>query len=68
MTRDSSQPWCLFVTSNQPHTPWNRGDPSVYPPSELTIPPYLVDTPVQRQELSRYYAEITYMDGQVGQV
>ena len=68
MARDSSQPWCLFVTSNQPHTPWNRGDASVYPPSELTIPPYLVDTPVQRQELSKYYAEITYMDGQVGQV
>lgn len=68
MARDSSQPWCLFVTSNQPHTPWNRGDASVYPPSELTIPPYLVDTPVLGQELSKYYAEITYMDGQVGQV
>ena len=68
MARDPSQPWCLFVTSNQPHTPWNRGDPSAYPPDELTLPPYLVDTPVQRQELAKYYAEITYMDDQVGQV
>lgn len=68
MTRDRSQPWCLFVTSNQPHTPWNRGDASAYPPSSLRVPPYLVDTPELRNGLSKYYAEITYMDGQVGQV
>ncbi|MGZ0171431.1 MAG: sulfatase family protein [Planctomycetales bacterium] len=64
--RDRQQPWCLVVTSNQPHTPWNRGDASKYDPSKLTIPTYLVDTPVLRDALSRYYAEITYMDGQVG--
>jgi N-sulfoglucosamine sulfohydrolase len=64
--RDKQQPWCLVVTSNQPHTPWNRGDASQYDPDTLTIPPYLVDTPVLREAMSRYYAEITYMDGQVG--
>lgn len=60
------QPWCLVVASNQPHQPWNRGDPSAYPPSDLTIPPYLVDTPETRLGLSQYYAEITYLDQQVG--
>lgn len=60
------KPWCLVVTSNQPHTPWNRGDASQYKPSTLTVPPYLVDTPELREALSRYYAEITYMDAQVG--
>ena len=59
-------PWCLVVTSNQPHTAWNRGDASVYPPESLTVPSYLVDTPELREGLSRYYAEITYMDQQVG--
>ncbi|KAA5545504.1 sulfatase [Roseiconus nitratireducens] len=61
-------PWCLVVASNQPHAPWNRGDASAYPPDQLTVPPYLVDTPESRQALSKYYAEITYMDRQVGEV
>ncbi|NNE93135.1 MAG: sulfatase [Verrucomicrobiales bacterium] len=65
ITGSKDKPWCLFVTSNQPHTPWNRGDASTYPPEKLTVPPYLVDTPETRVGLSNYYAEITYMDGQV---
>lgn len=66
--RDPGQPWCLVVASNQPHTAWNRGDASAYPPEKLTVPPYLVDTPELRAGLSAYYAEITYMDGQVRQL
>jgi len=68
MDRDTQHPWCLVVTSNQPHTPWNRGDSSQYDPDKLFVPPYLVDTPVLREALSKYYAEITYMDGQVGTI
>ena len=62
------QPWCLIVASNQPHTPWNLGDASRYPPAELTVPPYLVDTPETREALSRYYAEINYLDAQFGEI
>ncbi|MBI9017823.1 MAG: sulfatase [Phycisphaerae bacterium] len=65
---NKSKPWCLVVASNQPHTPWNRGDPSQYKASELTLPPYMVDTPETRQAMTKYYAEITYLDDQVGQV
>ncbi|MFG0333546.1 MAG: sulfatase, partial [Maioricimonas sp. JB049] len=61
-----SDPWCLMVCSNQPHTPWNRGDAQDYPPQSLTLPPYMVDTPATRKGLSRYYAEVTYMDGELG--
>lgn len=68
LARDADQPWCLVVASNQPHTPWNRGDASAYPPEKLTVPPYLVDTKELREGLSKYYAEISYMDQQVGQV
>jgi uncharacterized sulfatase len=68
LARDAEQPWCLVVASNQPHTPWNRGDASAYPPEKLTVPPYLVDTKELREGLSKYYAEISYMDQQVGQV
>lgn len=62
-----AQPWCLMVNSNQPHAPWNRGDPAAYDPEKLTLPPYFVDTPVTRRELTNYYAEITYMDTQLGE-
>lgn len=62
------QPWCLVVTSNQPHTAWNRGDSSAYPPDSLTVYPHHVDTAETREGMSHYYAEITYMDAQVGKV
>lgn len=66
VNRDKQQPYCLIVASNEPHTPWNKGDASRYPPAKLTLPPYLEDTPETRQALSRYYAEIEFLDGQVG--
>ncbi len=60
------QAWCLVVASNQPHTPWTKGDTSNYDPAALTLPPYLIDTETTRKGLSRYYAEITYFDQQLG--
>lgn len=62
------KPFCLFVCSNQPHTPWDKGDSSVYPPEKIKLPPYIVDTPKVREDFSHYLAEITYFDGQVGKV
>ncbi|WP_166829846.1 sulfatase family protein [Thalassoroseus pseudoceratinae] len=66
--RDSSQPFCLVVTSNHPHEPWSNGDPAQYDADELTVPPYLVDTPATRDALTKYYAEITAFDQQVKRV
>ena len=64
----SETPFCLFACSNEPHTPWNKGDASQYPPSKVKLPPYLPDTPSMREGFSRYLAEITYYDSQVGQL
>ena len=66
--RDPSQPFALFVASGEPHLPWNRGDPSRYDAASLALPPYFVDTPETREALARYYAEITYMDDQLGRI
>lgn len=66
--RDDETPFCLFACSNEPHTPWNKGDPSHYPPAKIKLPPYIADTPVVRENFSRYLAEITYFDDQVGQI
>jgi N-sulfoglucosamine sulfohydrolase len=65
---EAESPFCLFACSNEPHSPWNKGDASRYPPEKVQLPPYLADTPVMRENFSRYLAEITYYDSQVGQI
>lgn len=65
---DSDTPFCLFACSNEPHTPWNKGDASRYPAEKIKLPPYIADTPVVREAFGRYLAEITYFDDQVGQI
>lgn len=68
MEQDNQQAFCLFVCSTSPHAPWTLGDPSAYPPDEIKIPVSLGDTPEVREAYSRYLAEITYFDRQVGEI
>lgn len=66
-TAETGKPFCLFACSNEPHSPWDKGDPSRYPPEKIKLPANFVDTPETRQAMSKYLAEITYFDSQVGQ-
>ncbi len=68
MTRDAEQPFCLVVALVEPHVPWVMGDPSAYPPEQIKLPANLADTRRTRRDFARYLAEITYMDGQVGEI
>jgi uncharacterized sulfatase len=68
MARDKSQPFCLVIALVEPHVPWVMGDASKYPPKKIQLPPNLADTPRTREAFGRYLAEITYMDGQVGEI
>lgn len=65
---ESKTPFCLFVTSNQPHSPWNKGDASQFNPDSLVLPPYYVDTKNLRNDFCRYLAEVNFMDAEFGQV
>ena len=65
-SKAAGTPFCLFACSNEPHTPYNRGDASAYPPDALKLPPSWVDTPETRHHYSHYLAEITYYDAQCG--
>lgn len=65
---DEKKPFCLFACSNEPHTPWNLGDPSRYDAAKVKLPPYIPNTPFVRDHFTKYLAEITYFDGQVGQI
>jgi len=67
-SKEAGTPFCLFATSNEPHSPYTKGDPSRYPPEKIKLPPYYVDTPVLRELFAKYLAEITYYDGQVGDI
>lgn len=60
------KPFFLIITENQPHTPWNRGHPERYDKGSLTLPEYMVDDPRTRDEIVKYYAEITYADSLLG--
>jgi len=65
--RQSKTPFGLFLCSNEPHGPWNHGDPSIYDSQKLKLPPIYVDTQELRNAFPNYLAEITYFDSQVGQ-
>ncbi len=62
------EPFCLFVTSNQPHMPWDKGNPAMFNPEKIKLPPFYVDTKYTRQEFCKYLAEINFMDSEFGQV
>ena len=68
MTRDASEPFCLFVCSALPHAPWTVGDASKFPPEKLVLPPHWADTPETRLAFSKYCAEVAALDRQVGDV
>ncbi|MGB7327740.1 MAG: sulfatase [Rubripirellula sp.] len=73
VTRESEsgtaeEPFCLVIALVEPHVPWVMGDASAYPPKQVVLPPNIADTQVTREAFSRYLAEITYMDGQVGEI
>ena len=66
LKRDPHQPFLLIFASNEPHQPWNKGDAKQYDSHKLTIPPWMIDTPITREQLTHYYAEVEYLDHQMG--
>ena len=62
---EKQEPFCLFLTSNEPHVPWNKGNPDMYDPATVDLPPYFVDTRETREAFASYLAEINYLDQQV---
>ncbi|MCM8540294.1 MAG: sulfatase [Lentisphaeraceae bacterium] len=66
--KKDSTPFCLFIASHDGHAPFTTGDASQYDATKLTVPPYWLDTPVLRENLVKYYAEISNFDSLVGKV
>ncbi len=66
--KQEKKPFLLIAASREPHSPHDKGDPSAYPPKQIKLTPIQADTPATRNTLSKYFAEITYFDSQVGEV
>ena len=64
----SKKPFFLYVASHDPHSPWTRGDRSFFDANKITLPPYLVDTKVTRENYVNYLAEIQQLDSDVGKL
>lgn len=61
------QPFFLWVGFTDPHRPYQKDsfDPA-HDPAQVTVPPFLADTPETRADLALYYDEIARMDANIG--
>ncbi len=61
--RPKDRPFFLWVNFNDPHHVWDKNAiPDPYDPARIPVPAHLPDLPGVRDDLSRYYNEITRMD------
>jgi N-sulfoglucosamine sulfohydrolase len=73
--RPEDQPFFFWFASSDAHRGWD-GDKDwksdLYGPltdiADVTVPPFLLDTPETRQDLASYYNEITRFDYFIGEV
>ena len=65
---EDNQPFALFACSNEPHTPWSKGEKfrSKYDLSTLKLRPYMVDSELTREYFRNYLAEISFFDEEIG--
>jgi len=56
-------PLCLVIAAWAPHVVWRFKD---HDPADTIVPPYMVDTPLTREALARYYTDIALMDKRLG--
>ena len=63
-----NKPYFLVIASHNTHGPWSRGDRSKYSAKNINVPSFMIDTPQFRNDLVRYYAEISDLDREVGLV
>jgi len=61
-----NRPLCLILADNGPHVIWEKN--KTYDPTQLPLPPIMIDTPKTRAGLANYYQDITTVDRRLGEV
>jgi len=68
MSRDDSQPFCLYVCSIMTHAPWDAGDPTEFDPNKFTFLPNTIGNTRTRNMYCNYLGELRVLDNEVGKV
>ena len=68
MTQRGEQPFCLFLCSHNPHAPWTTGDASQFDAEKIRLAPVQHDNPPTREATTRYMAEVSDLDREVGEI
>ena len=67
--RPKEKPFFFWFASTDAHRSWSISEEAPkYDPKDVIIPPYLVDTPVTREDLTGYYHEVSRFDHYIGLV
>jgi N-sulfoglucosamine sulfohydrolase len=67
--RPKDKPFFFWFASSDAHRGWKESEHApVYNPEDVVIPPYMVDTPVTREDLASYYHEVSRFDHYIGLV
>ena len=68
-SRPKEKPFFMWFASHDAHRAWNAGSfTGMTRAADVTVPPYLVDSPETRADLALYYDEIKRLDYHVGEV
>ncbi len=67
--RPKDQPFFLWLAALDPHRPYDEGIlKTPHKPSDVILPPYVIDHPDTRKDMALYYDEITRLDDYLGRV
>lgn len=68
--RDPDKPFCFWFGAKEPHEPVERGSGKRlgFDPAQVELPPFMADTPANREELADIFAEIEWFDRHLAQM
>ena len=67
--RPTDQPFFFWFASSDAHRGWAINDKApVYSEDQIVVPPYLIDGSPTRQDLAKYYHEVSRFDHYIGLV
>lgn len=68
--RRAGQPFCFWYGGTEPHRPYEDGigRRAGKNPAEVTVPAYLPDTPLVRNDLLDYAVEVEWFDAHLGRI
>ena len=66
--RDPEKPFLLLVGFFEPHRDYTDRWDDLQDPAAIEIPPYLPDIAATREEMSRFYGDVSRVDRGVGQI